>query len=329
MRLLILGGTGFIGRHFTERALARGWDVTHFNRGQSNPDAYPAVTSLRGDRKEDLSALDGLSFDSVIDTACYFPRDVVKSAMALRGNVPHYVFISSISAYADSGNDPINEQSPLAPWDEALGELTEITPEAYGPLKAECERQVQAIYGNGALVIRPGLIIGRYDPTGRFSYWPQRFRKGGRILVPARENAPTQFIDAHDIAEWVLDLCAAKTGGAFNATGPIEATTIGAVLNRLMELAPAGTELVPLSDEVLLEHGVGPWMELPLWLPESANSDGMMKADLSGPRAAGLRTRPLEETLSDILDEIATTGFKANQSLTAEKETAVLRAAGH
>ena len=202
-----------------------------------------------------------------------------------------------------------------------------MAPEAYGPLKAECERRVQEIYGDGALIIRPGLIVGRYDPTGRFSYWPQRFRKGGKIVVPASFDATVQFIDAVDLANWALELCAAKRGGIFNGVGPKEAATLGQLFEQLMAFAPSGTELVPLSNEFLLKHDVSPWVGLPLWLPKEVGGDGMMRVDLQRQLKAGLTHRPLEETVKDILAEIDETGsFAAGASLTAEAEAALLAA---
>ncbi len=330
MHILILGGTGFLGRHLTERALARGWRVTHFNRGKTNPGLYEGITELRGDRTRGLDALEGRSFDSVIDTSGYLPRDAEASATFLKPRAPHYVFVSSISAYAEGEGEEggaITEKSALAPWDPGLDELDAVTPETYGALKAECERRVQKVYGDGALIIRPGLIVGRYDPTGRFSYWPQRFRKGGKIVVPARTYAPVQIIDAYDLAAWTLDLCGKRAGGVFNGTGPARAFTLGELFDALMPLAPEGTELVPLSDEVLLEHKVTPWTGLPLWLPESANADRMMCADLAKPLAAGLTLRPLKETVADILGEIDETGaFAAGTSLTEDQERQILAA---
>jgi len=327
MRILILGGSGFLGRHLTERALARSWDVTHFNRGQRNPGLYPDVTEIHGDRKKDLAALKGRSFDSVIDTSGYFPRDLDASATYLKDKAPHYVFVSSISAYADESGAPITEDTPLAPWDEKLEELTEVVPAAYGALKAECERRVQRVYGDAALVIRPGLIVGRYDPTGRFSYWPHRFRKGGDIVVPEDRTAKVQVIDAYDLAEWTLDLCERRSGGIFNAIGPGKTFTFGDLIDALMPLAPESSQLVPLSSDFLLAHEVAPWTGLPMWLPNKKDSDGMMGASLKKPLAAGLSHRPLAATIADILAEIDETGvFVAGASLTEDQEQALLAA---
>jgi 2'-hydroxyisoflavone reductase len=326
MRLLILGGSGFLGRHVTERALARGWDVTHFNRGRRNPGLYPEVTEIFGDRKDSLRPLEGLAFDSVIDTSGYFPRDVEASAAFLKDLAPHYVFISTVSTYTDHSR-PINEDCEVFAWDAALETADEVEPTTYGTLKAECERRARAAYGDACLVLRPGLIVGKYDPTGRFSYWPHRFRKGGRIVVPEHLEANLQIIEGADLADWTLDLAEQRKGGTFNAVGPSTRLTFHGLIETLMPLAPEGTEVVPISNEVLQANGVAPWTGLPLWLPREAQADGMMQVDLSRMLAAGLKHRALEDTVADILSEIDETGaFVAGASLTAEAEADLLAA---
>ncbi len=325
LRILILGGTNFLGRHLVERALARGMDVTLFNRGRTNPGLYDNITEIHGDRREDLTALEGLSFDSVIDTSGYLPRDVEASATFLKPIAPHYVFISTGSVYAEPNVDAITEESPVFPYGEYLEQESEVGPETYGPLKAECERRLQAVYGDGAMVLRPGLIVGRYDRSGRFSYWPQRFRKGGEIVVPLNLSVPVQFIDAHDLANWTLDLCERKTSGVLNAVGPLEPLSFQDLLDDFMKLAPAGTKLVPLTDATLSELGATPWVGLPLWLPEGAGARGFMAVSTEKMAAAGLKTRPVAEISADILDEIDEVGaFFAGNSLTEEQETEIL-----
>ncbi len=325
MNLLILGGTSFLGRHLTEQALARGHDVTLFNRGTTNADLYPEAQKLRGDRSNDLSALEGKPFDSVIDTSGYLPPVVERTVAALKDNVPHYLFVSTISTYEDTGAPTIDEDSPVFEWDPALEDETEVKPEHYGRLKAECERRVITAYGDKAMIVRPGLIIGRYDKTGRFTYWPQRFSKGGRLLVPDYLDFPVQVIDAADLASWCLDLCERKAHGTLNATGPAKAITLGDVLDACEAIAPAGTTREIVSEAFLAKHGVGGWMELPLWIPRAAKSEAMMRADVTRMRDAGLRYRPLSATINDVLAEIEETGaFLANQSLTIEREAELL-----
>jgi 2'-hydroxyisoflavone reductase len=326
MHILVLGGTGFLGRHMVERALGRDWDVTLFNRGQRNPGLYPAATEIHGDRTKGFEALDGLNFDSVIDTSGYFPRDVEASTRFFRDRAPHYVFISTVSTYGDVNAEEITEETPVAPWNPDFEFLETVEPGAYGALKAECERRARRVYGEGALVLRPGLIVGRYDPTGRFSYWPQRFRRGGKIVVPENGAARIQVIDARDLADWTLDLCARRAGGLFNAAGPREPFTFQDLYGLLLPLAPPGTELVPLSNAFLLSHDVAPWTGLPLWLPKEGR-DGMEHVNLEKSLTAGLKHRPLKDTVAGILAEMDETGtFAAGNSLTAEQEAALLAA---
>lgn len=325
MKLLILGGTSFLGRHLTEQALVRGYDVTLFNRGTTNADLYPEAKKLRGDRTKDLSALEGTSFDSVIDTSGYLPPVVERSAKALKEAAPHYLFVSSISAYEETDATSLDEDSPLIEWKPELESLTEVKMEEYGRLKAECERRVQGVYGNGAHIIRPGLIMGRYDKTGRFTYWPQRFKRGGRILVPDYLDFPVQVIDAADLASWCLDLCSKKMGGVLNGTGPELAITLGDVLDACARVAPAGTTRELVSEEFLAKNGIGGWMDLPLWIPRAGKGEAMMRADVSRMMKAGLTYRPLAATIDDVLAEINETGtFLANASLTAEREAELL-----
>ncbi len=327
MRLLILGGTSFLGRHLAEQAVARGYDVTLFNRGQTNPGLYEGVTEIHGDRTKDLAMLEGLEFDSVIDPSGYFPRDVEATAKFLKPIAPHYAFISSGSVYADPDVDELTEDSPAFAYDEALEAETEIKPETYGPLKAECERRACQVYGDGALILRPGLIVGRYDATGRFSYWPQRMRRGGAIAAPDTLSAPVQFLDAHDLARWTLDLCERKVGGILNAVGPAKPMIFSDLLTTFLGLAPEGSTVVPLPEAFLKEQGVSPWTGLPLWIPADAGARGFMAVSTTKMLAHGMKIRPLSETVADILAEIDENGtFLAGASLTEEAEQKLLAA---
>src|SRR4051795_10874890 len=197
MRILVLGGTQFLGRHVVDVALERGHDLTLFNRGQTRPELFPDVEKLRGDRDNDLAALEGRDFDAVVDTSGYIPRLVAQTLDAL-GDVGHYTFVSSISVYADVSTPP-TESSPVA----ELKEPTEEVMEAYGELKALCEDVVRERFPN-AFIPRPGLIVGPWDPTGRFTYWPVRLAAGGRILAPAPPDADAQVIDGRDLAAWIV-----------------------------------------------------------------------------------------------------------------------------
>ena len=204
MRILVLGGTQFLGRHVVDAALERGHGVTLFNRGQTRPELFPDVEKLHGDRDGDLSALEGRAFDAVVDTSGYVPR-IVQHTLDALGDVGHYTFVSSVSAYADLA-EPRDEDAPLAQLTE---ETEDYRSEAYGPLKALCEDVVRARFP-GAFIPRPGLIGGPWDPTGRFTYWPQRFAAGGQVLAPTPADGDTQVIDARDLAHWIVE--AAETG---------------------------------------------------------------------------------------------------------------------
>jgi 2'-hydroxyisoflavone reductase len=291
MRILVLGGTRFLGRHVVEDALARGHDVTLFNRGRTLPELFPEAERLRGDRDGDLRALVGRTFDAVVDTSGYVPRVVAATIAAVQA--AHWTFVSSVSAYADLSTAP-DEHSPLA----VLRQPTEDwQSEAYGALKAACEATVRERCPR-ALVVRPGLIVGPWDPTGRFTYWPCRLAAGGPVVAPAPPDAPAQVIDARDLAGWLVDAAERGLVGTFNAVDL--PTTRGELLERCRRAVGGDAELVWVDGDFLASEGVGEWMELPLWLHDPAYA-GMLAVDPSRAFAAGLRTRPLEDTARDTL----------------------------
>ncbi len=228
MKLLVLGGTVFLGRHIVAEALAHGHEVTLFNRGQHNPDLFPEVEKLRGNRNGNLETLRGRRWDAVIDTCGYIPRLVRASAELLAQSVEHYTFISSISVYADFSAPGLNENAPVGKLqDEAI---EEITGETYGPLKALCEQAMENAMPGRALIIRPGLIVGPHDPTDRFTYWPYRVAQGGEVLAPGHPDRPVQIIDVRDLAKWIMRMVEAGKTGTYNATGPDYTLTIGHLL---------------------------------------------------------------------------------------------------
>jgi 2'-hydroxyisoflavone reductase len=318
MRILVLGGTLFLGRHVVDSALERGHEVTLFNRGQTRPELFPDVDKLRGDRDGDLGALADRDFDAVVDTSGRVPRLVSETLDAL-GAVGHYTFVSTISVYADLSTPP-TESSPLA----ELQEPTEVWEEAYGELKVLCENAVRERFPD-AFIPRPGLIVGPWDPTGRFTYWPTRLGAGGRVLAPLPRDADTQVIDARDLAEWIVRAAEEGLGGTYNAIGPV--TTREQVLETCASVVGTGAELVWVDPDFLHAQGVEEWMELPLWLYD-AKYRGMLSVDASPAFAAGLRLRPLEETVRDTVawtrSGDAPTEFPAG--LDHEKEQAVLDA---
>ena len=306
MRLLILGGTMFLGRHLTEAALARGHTVTLFNRGRHNPDLFPEVEKLQGDRTEEngLDALKGGRWDAVIDTCGYVPRHVRRSAELLADATDHYTFISSISVYKDFEKLGIDEDADLADLSDPAAE--EVTGDTYGPLKALCERAVEEALPGRALNLRPGLIVGPHDPTDRFTYWPVRVARasregGGDVLVPNAPELLVQIIDARDLAEWNLDLIEANKTGVYNATGPEYPLMLREVLQTSRDVSGSDARLVWVDEAFLLEREVEPWSELPIWVPDTPEYAGFSAVNCGKAIAEGLRFRPLADTIRDTL----------------------------
>jgi 2'-hydroxyisoflavone reductase len=310
----------FLGRATVEAALRRGDEVTLFTRGETNPELFPEVEKLRGDRAGDLAPLAGREWDAVIDTSGYFPGVVRASAKALRDSVDRYLFVSSISAYANFSEGPSedSERAQLAdghPVDEMLPEY-----ENYGALKALCEDAVTEVYGDRAVVVRPGLIVGPHDPTGRFTYWPHRIARGGDFVVPKTEDGRFQIIDARDLGAWLLEALERGESGAFNATHP--GFRWAELVESGLRVTGADARPVWIDEDWLAEQEVGEWMELPMWLrdPEWV---GMNRADVSRALAAGLTFRPLDETIHGTLDEAETT---EGAGLQPERERELLEA---
>lgn len=300
MKLLLLGGPRFLGRAIVDTALGRGHDLTLFNRGTTNPELYPEIERIVGDRKGALDALAGREWDAVVDTCGYLPRDVRASAEALSGS-GLYCIVSSISVYAHFRH-VVDENGPIA----QLGSLPsdEVTDESYGPLKALCEEAVRHLFGDRALVVRPGLIVGPHDPTGRFTYWPHRIACGGEVLAPSPSDAPTQVIDVRDLADWIVALCQGGVGGTYNATHP--GVSWAGLLETCRIVTNSDARITWVAPEFLVEHEVGPWMELPLWLVDS-DAEFANRVDVSRALEAGLTFRPLKETVRATLDEAQTT----------------------
>lgn len=299
MHLLILGGTVFLGRHLVDAALARGHQVTLFNRGQHNPDLYPDVEKLRGDRDGDLSALAGRRWDAVIDPSGYVPRVVRASAELLAGNAGHYTFISSLSVYGDIPDPGADESAPVAPLDDPASEDVQ---QHYGALKALCEQAAEQAMPGRVLSIRAGLIVGPHDPTDRFTYWPRRVARGGDVLAPGRPDRFIQFIDARDLAQWNIRMVESGATGVYNASGRHDATTMADLLGSCVAVSGSDARLVWVPDQFLLEQGAGPWMELPLWVPESNEPmAGFLRVSSDKAIRDGLTFRPIDATVRDTL----------------------------
>jgi 2'-hydroxyisoflavone reductase len=297
MKLLVIGGTRFLGRHFVEAALARGHEVTLFHRGRTSPGLFPGAEVILGDRDGGLDALAGRRWDAVLDPSGYVPRVVRQSAAALAGRTAFYVFVSSISAYATPIAPGADESAPLAALADPSAE--EITGETYGGLKAACEREVAGVFGERSLVVRPGLIVGPHDPTDRFPYWPRRLARGGEVLAPGDPAQPVQVIDARDLAAWMLAMVERGAGGTFNAAGPEEPATFAALLRQAAMALDAPVKLTWVAEDFLLERGVQPWTELPLWVPRE--DAGLDEVSVRRAVAEGLVFRPLADTVRDTL----------------------------
>jgi 2'-hydroxyisoflavone reductase len=301
MKLLILGGTVFLGRALVEAALPRGHQVTLFNRGKTNPGLFPEVEKITGERDSDLSVLQDRGWDAVIDTCGYIPRLVRRSAEALADKVGHYTFISSLSVYADPSQMGIDESAPVGTLDDPLVE--EVNGDTYGPLKALCEQAAESAMPGRALVVRPGLIVGPYDPTDRFTYWPHRIAQGGEVLAPGRPGRAVQFIDVRDLAEWTLGMVEKGKTGTYNADGPAEPMAMEELLKACKTESSSDAAFTWVSEAFLLEQEVGMWMEMPLWVPESQPEHaGFFAFDCRKAIAEGLSFRPLAETVRATLD---------------------------
>jgi 2'-hydroxyisoflavone reductase len=321
MKLLVLGGTRFLGRHLVEQALERGHQVTLFNRGRTAPALFPQAERLQGDRDGDLAPLQSRSWDAAVDTCGYLPRVVRRSAQALRDRVGRYLFVSSISVYADSATPHQDEQAERA---RLPAPDCEDIPHHYGALKAACEDEVQAAFGARAVLLRPGLIVGPFDPTGRFTYWVQRIGRGGRVLAPPSLDYPVQFIDGRDLAAFALDLVEQGREGGFNASGPATPLTFGRFLDLCRGALGAEAEFVWPGAEFLARHAVAPWSELPLYAGEDGR--GLNEVRLDKALAAGLRLRPAASTCVDTARWAAGTALPDGVGLAPAREAELLRA---
>lgn len=324
MKILIIGGTRFVGRALTEVALAHGHEVTLFHRGQSNPDIFPDVERILGDRDGELEKLGNRHWDAVIDTCGYVPRVVKASAEYLADKVKSYVFISTISVYAESAVIGRDEDAPLATMEDESRE--DVTGETYGPLKVLCEKAAEAAMPNRVLQIRPGLIVGPYDPTNRFTYWPIRVRKGGDVLVPDDGKSFSQFIDVRDLADFIIKCLEDGTVGTYNATGPDSPTTIQHVLDVSKQVSGSDANFIYAPAEWLLAKEVGPWMEMPLWIP-TQEDQALMQMSIARGKAKGLKFRSLEDTIRATYawyDDIKGEEKQWGAGMKPEKEAALL-----
>lgn len=328
MKLLILGGTIFLGRHLVDCALQHGHEVTLFNRGKHNPELYPDIERLVGDRDGDLSALDGRRWDAVIDTCGYVPRIVKLSADYLANSCDHYTFISSISVYSDNSVPDMDESGQVGVLDDPSVET--IDGGSYGPLKALCEQAAEAAMPGRTLNIRPGLIVGPYDPTDRFTYWPVRAARGGSILTPADHNVSVQVIDGRDLAEWNIRMVEQSKTGVYNATGPEYRLTLGEMLSACRSTAKTDSEFVHVAEAWLEENGVQAWSDIPTWVPDSDEMRGFSSINCRMAISDGLTFRSIDSIAADTLAWANTrpADYELRAGLKPERESELLAAWG-
>jgi nucleoside-diphosphate-sugar epimerase len=333
LRILILGGTGFTGPYQVRYALSHGHKVTTFNRGKTHPGESPnEVEQLIGDRNGQLDALKGRKWDIVIDNPTTLPAWVRDAAQILKGNVERYVFISTVSVYADTNNG-VDETAPLAKYDgpdaykETLEAMKASGYKTYGPLKALSEKETEEWFPGKTLIIRPGLIVGPRDETDRFTYWPVRIDRGGEVLAPGTSGDPVQFIDARDLAEWTIRMVENRETGIYNATGPTKPLGIGNMLDEIKGALRSDAKFTWLPAEFLKQQKVEAWSDMPVWAGDEL---GLARTKIDRARAKGLTFRPLAETARDTLAWFKSLPqdrqSKLHAGLTPEREAEALAA---
>ncbi|MGV3515790.1 NAD-dependent epimerase/dehydratase family protein [Luteitalea sp.] len=324
LKVLVLGGTGFLGPHTVRRLQERGHTVTLFNRGRTNPGLFPDIEKLRGDRKTDLKALEGRKWDAVLDPSAYIPADVTRSATLLAPNVGHYLLISTISVYKTLNTPGMDETAPLATLADPTVE--QVTGETYGGLKVLCEQAAEKAMPGKTTVIRPGLIVGPGDTTDRFTYWPVRVARGGEVLAPNAPSDYVQCIDVRDLANFIVSCLEQRTTGIYNADGPQAGLTIGRLLETSKQVAKSDATFVWVPTAFLEAQKVRPWSDMPVWVPLTGDEAGGGQVSVKAAMAKGLTHRPLADTVRDTLAYVDTwpaerkAKLKAGLSPAREKE---------
>jgi 2'-hydroxyisoflavone reductase len=337
MKILIIGGTRFLGHHLISAALERNHEITLFNRGLTSNENSPNVEIVHGDRNFDLGKLAGREFDCVIDTCGYLPESVRISAEALKDRIDNYIFISSISAYADFSKPNFDESAPIAKLTkEQEARFAEIdlrsSPmaydlgEMYGPLKVLCEEEAEKAMPGRACIVRPGLIVGKYDNTDRFTYWLDRVAKGGKVLAPGNPDRFIQFIEAKDLAEWIILMAEQKTAGIFNATGKPDEMSMGGLLEEIKSASKSDALFHWASEAFLKLENIEPWSEMPLYIAESDESEkGFLRANIDKALEKGIKFRRLRDTILDILEWRKSFNTDLKAGISAEREKELLR----
>jgi 2'-hydroxyisoflavone reductase len=326
LRILILGGTGFIGPHQVRAARERGHTLTLFNRGRTNPGLFPDIETLLGDRNNNLEALKGRTWDCVIDNSGYEPAQMTLATDVLKGSVGQYIFVSTQSVYADRS---IVDQDESGRVGQSGVEEQEWT--GYGPLKARCERVLRDAMSAQATIVRPAVIVGPGDASDRFTYWVQRVDRGGEILAPGLPGDPTQFIDVRDLCEWIIRLAEQRTFGIFNATGPAAPMTVSGLLDGIRSVTSTPATFTWTSHQFLADQKVRPFSDLPLWMVPAGATAGFMRMSARRAQAAGLTYRPLAVTGAETLawwkaEPVERRNGRLRAGLTAEREAELLKA---
>ena len=329
IRILILGGTGFIGPHQVRYALERGHSVTLFNRGRTNTHLFPQVERLVGDRNGQLDALAGRSWDIVIDNSRSNPEWVRLAADFLKDSVGIYFYVSSRSAYSDTSIVPMTADAPTYTY-ESAGVSRDAESLPYGLAKALSEREAQRIFVGRANIVRPGLIIGPGDETDRFTYWPVRINRGGEVLAPGDPSDPVQIIDVRDFTEWMIRMGEDGITGVFNGVGPRTPRPMAELLYGIRGVTTAETTFTWVNREFLTEMGIRPYSHMPVWRPPAPGSEGFARFDLTPEVEAGLTFRPLAVTARETLDYHFSRSLERQADLragiSAERESEVLAA---
>ena len=323
MRILIIGGTAFVGRHIAQAATDQGHELTLFHRGKTGCELFPGASHLTGDRDEGLSALADGSWDATLDMCAYFPRQVRSLAAALGGRGGRYVLISSVSAYSASVPRNYDESGPLADIEDP--EATEVTNENYGGLKVACEQVAAELFGPETTIIRPTYVIGQFDRSHRFTWWVDRLARGGTVLAPGSPDDPIQVIDAADMGIWTISMLENSVTGTFHAVSPEPPYGFGQMLEEIAaEVAPPGTELTWVPSEFLLAAGLD-GAALPLWAEGESDGANMSTANPAAAFAAGLAPRPLRQTVADIqAEDRVPSGSPPGIGISPEREAEVL-----
>jgi 2'-hydroxyisoflavone reductase len=329
LKILILGGTGFLGPHTVNAALARGHEITLFNRGKSDPDLFPELETITGDRlSDDINQLANRHWDWVIDTSAYFPRAVNRALQVLKNNIGQYMLVSTISVYADFSQPNMDETAAVGMLDNPHTE--EITGNTYGPLKALCEQAAEEQLPGRVCTIRPGLIVGPRDKTDRFTYWPVRFKRGGQVLAPGDGQDYIQFIDVRDLAEWMIHCAENQVNGIFNAQTNGRDFTMSKLLNSCVETLNPDAQLNWVDSDFLEQHQVAPWRDMPVWIPAKGEYAGSGTMSAKKAHANGLKERPLKQIIADCYQWFSRLPTERQTQLRAglavDKETQVLAA---